>query len=74
VPDPQSAALAPPIAFVALSGFGNILGLRALVDCKRTADVVTLLKFAFGVPTNIPLVALMRLNKFAFRSHWMILL
>jgi hypothetical protein len=45
-----------------------------LVDGKRTADVVTLLEFPFGVPTNIPFVAFMRLYKFALRSHWMILL
>jgi hypothetical protein len=72
---PQSAcigALAPPIAFVALSGFGDILGLRAAVCGKRTADVVTLLKFPLRVPTDIAFVAFMRLYDFAFRSHWMI--
>ena len=67
-------ALAPPIAFVALPGFGDILGLRALVYGKRTTYVVTLLKFPFGVPTNIPFIAFMRLYKFALRSHWQILL
>ena len=66
-------ALASTIAFVALSGFDDILGLRAPVGGKRRADVVALLEFPLGVPTNIPFVAFMRLYEFAFRSHWMIL-
>jgi hypothetical protein len=66
-------ALAPPIAPIALSGFGDVLGLRAPIGGKRAADVVALLKFAFRVPTNIPFVAFVRFYQFAFRSHWILL-
>jgi hypothetical protein len=68
-----SGALAPPIAFVALSGFGDILGLRTPVGSKRAADVIHFLELPFGIAASVTLVAFMRLYQFAFRRHRFIL-